>query len=355
MTVSGTQGKGVKASEDGADLVYAAGKKNADTVKAGALKWQKDAELFDGSDGYDYSKVASIGTDGFDVTYGDGVPETLAPGDSMTLLKANATLKDMAAAEKTSSYSFKPISGVTVDAAVTGKLAVKDGVLTYTTAENRADKLTFGDQYYAANGTILPTTVESFDSDNRTFFDFSVGASYVYEGRLNVGFAVFHVSRPDNGFVEGSQFLERKYVAQVNFSQDLELNRGLMSSPGSDNYFFANAAYQNQDCFNQVMLGAGVCFQPMIFGVTWKTNITKVFETASAEKETEEGTADTGVYFTAVNIPSLMVGAYYKGLQVYYIFDFNISAKKNGSWSNELSLIYTLPNKKKDLCPVTYW
>ncbi|MBP5259275.1 MAG: PorP/SprF family type IX secretion system membrane protein [Paludibacteraceae bacterium] len=217
------------------------------------------------------------------------------------------------------------------------------------------DKLTFGDQYYAANGTILPTTVESFDSDNRTFFDFSVGASYVYEGRLNVGFAVFHVSRPDNGFVEGSQFLERKYVAQVNFSQDLELNRGLMSSPGSDNYFFANAAYQNQDCFNQVMLGAGVCFQPMIFGVTWKTNITKVFETASAEKETEEGTADTGVYFTAVNIPSLMVGAYYKGLQVYYIFDFNISAKKNGSWSNELSLIYTLPNKKKDLCPVTYW
>ena len=218
------------------------------------------------------------------------------------------------------------------------------------------DKLTFGDQYYAANGTIMPSSIESFDSDNRTFFDFSVGASYVFEGILNVGFSVYHVSHPDNGFVEGSQFLERRYVAQVNFSQDLELNRGLMSYAGSDNYFFANAVYQNQDNFNQVVLGAGVCFQPMIFGFTWKTNITKVFETPTYEYEQGEGKeVDTGAYYTAVNIPSLMVGAYYKGLQVYYIFDFNISAKKNGSWSNELSLIYTLPNKKKDLCPVTYW
>ena len=217
------------------------------------------------------------------------------------------------------------------------------------------DKLTFGDQYYAANGTLLPSTVESFETDNRTFFDFSVGISYVYEGKLNVGFSVYHVSRPDNGFVEGSQFLERRYVGQVNFSQDLELDRGLMSYSGSDNYFFANAVYQHQDSFNQAMLGAGVCFQPMIFGLTWKTNLTKVYETATSEDEEDGGSADTGSYFTAVNIPSLMVGAYYKGLQVYYIFDFNMATQKNGSWSNELSLIYTLPNKKKDLCPVTYW
>ena len=155
VTVSGTQGKGVKTSEDGADLVYAAGKKNADTVKAGALKWQKDAVLFDGSDGYDYTKVASIGTDSFEVTYGDGVPETLSAGDSMTLLKANKTLKDMAAAEKKNSYSYEPVSGVTVDAAVTGKLAVKDGVLTYTAAENRADKLTFGDVQWSAGSPLL--------------------------------------------------------------------------------------------------------------------------------------------------------------------------------------------------------
>ena len=155
VTVSGTQGKGVKTSEDGADLVYAAGKKNADTVKAGALKWQKDAVLFDGSDGYDYTKVASIGTDSFEVTYGDGVPETIAAGDSMTLLKANKTLKDMAAAEKKNSYSYEPVSGVTVDAAVTGKLAVKDGVLTYTAAENRADKLTFGDVQWSAGSPLL--------------------------------------------------------------------------------------------------------------------------------------------------------------------------------------------------------
>ena len=28
---------------------------------------------------------------------------------------------------------------------------------------------------------------------------------------------------------------------------------------------------------------------------------------------------------------------------------------ENGSWSNEISIIYTIPTKKKDLCPVVYW
>lgn len=43
------------------------------------------------------------------------------------------------------------------------------------------------------------------------------------------------------------------------------------------------------------------------------------------------------------------------GFQLYYVFDLFTSDKKNGSWSNELSLIYTMPAKKKCECPVTYW
>jgi hypothetical protein len=37
------------------------------------------------------------------------------------------------------------------------------------------------------------------------------------------------------------------------------------------------------------------------------------------------------------------------------VFDLFTSDKKNGSWSNEISLIYTMPFKKKNLCPVVYW
>jgi hypothetical protein len=53
---------------------------------------------------------------------------------------------------------------------------------------------------------------------------------------------------------------------------------------------------------------------------------------------------------------SFMVGGYYKGFQLYYIFDLFTSDKKNGSWSNEISLIYTFPQEnKKNRCPVVYW
>ena len=39
--------------------------------------------------------------------------------------------------------------------------------------------LTFGDQYNAS-GAITPATIENFGNNSRTFFDFAVGASYVF-------------------------------------------------------------------------------------------------------------------------------------------------------------------------------
>ena len=47
--------------------------------------------------------------------------------------------------------------------------------------------------------------------------------------------------------------------------------------------------------------------------------------------------------------------SYKLNAMIYYVFDLFTSDKKNGSWSNELSLIYTMPTKKECLCPVTYW
>lgn len=190
--------------------------------------------------------------------------------------------------------------------------------------------VTFGDQY-AGVGNITPYSVEKYDFSSRTFFDFAVGASYVFQNHLTVGFAVYHVAQPDNGFVRGSQVLHRKYVGHVNFIQDLKLSHGLRSKGFSDNYFFANLTYQQQADFKQAYIGAGVCFQPIILGVSFKTDVQEV------------------------HTVSFMLGGYYKGFQLYYIFDLFTSHKKNGSWSNEISFIYTLPHKKKDLCPVVYW
>ena len=118
------------------------------------IKWQKDAELFDGS-GYDYQKVTKIDTSAFDVTYEDDVPQTVAKGDSMTLLKANETLKAIVNEEKSKAYSFTPVSGVTVDAAVTGKLANSGNNVVFTATENKAGKLTFGDVEWKTSGALL--------------------------------------------------------------------------------------------------------------------------------------------------------------------------------------------------------
>jgi hypothetical protein len=127
------------------------------------------------------------------------------------------------------------------------------------------------------------------------------------------------------------QRLSRKFVGQATFIQDLKLDHGLKSYGFSENYFFANASYQQQADFKQFHIGAGICYQPVILGVSYKTDIDEV------------------------HTASFTIGGYYKGFQLYYVFDLFTSDKKNGSWSNELSLIYTMPAKKKCECPVTYW
>ena len=156
VTIKGTQDKGVKANSAG-DLVYAVGKKEVKDVSFGAVNWQKGATLFDGSSAteYDYSNVASIGTDKFDVTYAEGEPQTITAGDSMTLLKANDTLQAIVNEEKTKAYSFTPVSGVTVDAAITGKLANSGSHIVFTAAENQASKLTFGDVEWKDSGALV--------------------------------------------------------------------------------------------------------------------------------------------------------------------------------------------------------
>ena len=153
LNLKGTQG-GVLKKDGDTKLIYTVGKKDVNTINIGAVKWQKDATLFDGSDaGYNYANVRELGTENFAVTYDK--PEDVAANDSMTLLKANETLQEMAEQTKSTSYSCSPVSGVTIDASITGKLAASDGKVTFTAAENKASKLTFGDVEWKDSGALL--------------------------------------------------------------------------------------------------------------------------------------------------------------------------------------------------------
>ena len=154
VVIVGKQNAGVKASADGKSLLYEVGKKEASSVTLAKVDWAKGATGFDGSsEEYDYSGIQSLGTDSFDVAY--SAPEMVAAGDNMTLLQANATLKDMAAETGSASYSFAPVSGVTIDAAVTGSLEAKGGNVTYTAKANQAGKLTFTNVDWKDSGALM--------------------------------------------------------------------------------------------------------------------------------------------------------------------------------------------------------
>ncbi|MBQ8701066.1 MAG: hypothetical protein IJ522_05780 [Acidaminococcaceae bacterium] len=155
IALAGVQSKGVTLNAEKNHLIYMVGKKNVNTVTLGSVNWQKDAVLLDGSSAteYDYAAITTIGTDAFDVTY--AAPEKVAAGESMTLLKANETLTAIVNEEKSKAYSYTPASGVTVDAAITGKLTNSENNVVFTAAENKASKLTFGDVEWKDSGALL--------------------------------------------------------------------------------------------------------------------------------------------------------------------------------------------------------
>ena len=154
VTIAGTQDKGVTLNTEKKHLIYKAGTLDVASVTLGPAEWEKGATVFDRSGaGYNYAGVAALGTDGFAVSYAS--PETVATGDSMTLLQANKTLSDMAEQVKKTSYSYTPVTGVTVDANITGKLAASGGAVTFTAAENQAGKLTFGSVEWKESGALM--------------------------------------------------------------------------------------------------------------------------------------------------------------------------------------------------------
>jgi len=171
VTVSGTQAKGVATADEGKSLVYKAGIKKADTVTLGAVNWKKgEPPLFDGSTGYDYQNVTKIDAAAFGVTYGDGVAQTVAKGDSMTLLKANDSLKAIIDEEKAKTYSVEPVDGVTVEAKLTGKLANSGNNVTFTATENKATALTFGKVEWTGDTPLLDhnTTLKNVSFNGAT-------------------------------------------------------------------------------------------------------------------------------------------------------------------------------------------
>ncbi len=208
------------------------------------------------------------------------------------------------------------------------------------------DGITDDGYAYWLKGETPPSTENISNSCN--YLDFSFGTAFVIENKLTVGAAVYHIGEPNDGFEDKeSQSLGRKYVFHVNYIQDMESRSGLWGRRDlSSTYFFGSGSYQQQSVetntngdtrvYRLAGLSVGALTNPVLFGVSDKYDFSSSYGN--------------------LNVLSFMLGANYKGLQAYYIFDLYTSKKDNGSWSHELSLVYVVPPKHyRYSCPIVYW
>lgn len=148
VTLTGSESKGVKASTDGKNLVYARSDKNVSNISFGTMKWGMSLTA---DYGYNYTN-ANI--DLSKLTFSN--PENISAGGTTTLLVANNTLAAIGETVKSVSYEYSPVAGVTVNGTVNGSyMTTNVPALQYTATENKADKLTFGNVEWKDTGALM--------------------------------------------------------------------------------------------------------------------------------------------------------------------------------------------------------
>ena len=138
VTLTGSESKGVKASADGKNLVYARSKFDISKTAFGEMTWGVSRD--ESSEGYNYSSAA---IDASGLKFTNWNPEDGVADSSTILLLTNDTLPDFTAIDKSYSYSVVPNSGVTVDSIVSGSISKSENNIVYTVKENKATKLNF--------------------------------------------------------------------------------------------------------------------------------------------------------------------------------------------------------------------
>ena len=148
VALTGSESKGVKASNDGKSLVYARSNFNVSNISFGEMTWgtSRDAS----GTGYDYSNAA-VNIDG--LTFSN--PEAVSDATT-TLLKANSTFTQVIPeTTKNISYGYSPVDGVTVDGIINGSYKTDSNAIKYTATANNATKLTFGNVEWKDTGALM--------------------------------------------------------------------------------------------------------------------------------------------------------------------------------------------------------
>lgn len=178
-------------------------------------------------------------------------------------------------------------------------------------------KLTFGDQIDPRYGFIY-NTQEVRGNNQKSGIDFSAGL-LAYSKKFFGGFAVHHITEPEEGIIGQNSKLPRKYTAHA--GAVIPLSRNLQEASISPNILF-----KQQASFQQLNLGLYFTKGPFVGGVWYRNKDAFIF-LIGLEQSKPKG-------------PKFKVG---------YSYDVTVSklAINASKGSHEASLSYIFPCRKK--------
>ncbi len=125
-------------------------------------------------------------------------------------------------------------------------------------------KLTFGDMIDPRKGFIYDTK-DTPRGGSVSAADFGAGI-LGYSDKIYFGFAVAHLTQPDESLIVGESPLPRKYTAHI--GAKIDLSKGYVKKTGTS--ISPNIMYQKQEDFEQLLYGLYVSKGPIVGGVWYR-------------------------------------------------------------------------------------
>ena len=185
------------------------------------------------------------------------------------------------------------------------------------------NELTFPDQFDPQVGLMPRSTMETLPNTptNKNYADFSTGI-VGYSENFYAGFAIHHLSTPDEGFVEVAK-LPMKFTAHAGAVIDLQPKQRRFRSPDAPT-LSPNIIYQQQGTAQQINYGMYLnnIVPAMVFGIWYRQTIA----------------------FDQPESITFLVGIRHNAINVGYSYDVSLSKLHRVSGgSHELSVAYLLP------------
>ncbi len=183
------------------------------------------------------------------------------------------------------------------------------------------NELTFPDQFDDQLGLVRTSTGESLPSSptSKGYADFSTGV-VGYSENFYAGFAVHHLSRPDEGFTDVHK-LPMKFTVQAGAIIDLRPKQHRFREANAPT-ISPNIIYQQQGTAQQINYGMYANISSFVFGAWYRQTIS----------------------FSQPESLTFLIGVKLNALNVGYSYDLSLSklCRVSGG-SHELSVAYHLP------------